>query len=108
MYLNYVETLVRLQEIFYLYKNEVQDNLTDDELLHLMKEQFEFLCFGDLDYLEGTCHFSASCPSMGNNSSIVYSIALTSRKALLMFPDTVRNPTAGLRQSGNILFFLSS
>ncbi len=52
---NYVETLVRLQEIFYLYKNEVQDNLTDDELLHLMKEQFEFLCFGDLDYLEGTC-----------------------------------------------------
>lgn len=52
---DYVETLVRLQEIFYLYKNEVQDNLTDDELLHLMKEQFEFLCFGDLDYLEGTC-----------------------------------------------------
>ncbi len=52
---DYVEILVRLQEIFYLYKNEVQDNLTDNELLHLMKEQFEFLCFGDLNYLEGTC-----------------------------------------------------
>lgn len=52
---DYVDTLARLQEIFYLYKNEVQDELTDDELLNLMKEQFEFLCFGDLDYLEGTC-----------------------------------------------------
>lgn len=26
-----------------------------DELLHLMKEQFENICFGDLDYLESTC-----------------------------------------------------
>lgn len=52
---NYVETLIRLQEIFYLYKNEMQDELTDDELLHLMKEQFELLCFGDLEYLESTC-----------------------------------------------------
>lgn len=52
---NYVNTLVRLQEIFYLYKNEMQDEITDDELLHLMKEQFELLCFGDLEYLEGTC-----------------------------------------------------
>lgn len=52
---NYVETMIRLQEIFYLYKNEMQDEITDDELLQLMKEQFETLCFGDLDYLEGTC-----------------------------------------------------
>ncbi|MCI9052510.1 MAG: hypothetical protein HFI05_11460 [Lachnospiraceae bacterium] len=52
---NYVDTIIRLQEIFYLYKNEMQDEITDDELLHLMKEQFELICFGDLDYLEGTC-----------------------------------------------------
>jgi len=52
---NYVETLIRLQEIFYLYKNEMQDEISDDELLHFMKEQFEQTCFGDLDYLEGTC-----------------------------------------------------
>ncbi len=52
---NYVDTMIRLQEIFYLYKNEMQDEITDDELLHLMKEQFETICFGDLDYLEGTC-----------------------------------------------------
>lgn len=52
---NYVNTIIRLQEIFYLYKNEMQDEITDDELLHLMKEQFEIICFGDLEYLEGTC-----------------------------------------------------
>ena len=52
---NYVDTIIRLQEIFYLYKNEMQDRITDDELLHLMKEQFELVCFGDLDYLESTC-----------------------------------------------------
>ena len=52
---NYVETLIRLQEIFYLYKNEMQDEVSDDELLHFMKEQFENVCYGDFDYLEGTC-----------------------------------------------------
>lgn len=52
---NYVETIIRLQEIFYLYKNEMNGEITDDELLHLMKEQFELMCYGDLDYLEGTC-----------------------------------------------------
>lgn len=52
---NYVETIIRLQEIFYLYKNEMQDEISDDELLHFMKEQFEEICFGDLGYLEGTC-----------------------------------------------------
>lgn len=52
---NYVDTIIRLQEIFYLYKNEMQDEISDEELLHFMREQFEEICFGDLDYLEGTC-----------------------------------------------------
>lgn len=52
---DYVETIVRLQEIFYLYKNEMLDEITDDELLHFMKEQFETICFGSLEYLETTC-----------------------------------------------------
>ena len=52
---NYRDTLIRLQEIFYLYKNEMLDEITDDELLEFMKEQFEGVCYGDLDYLEGTC-----------------------------------------------------
>ncbi len=51
----YVDTIIRLQEIFYLYKNETQDEVADEELLHFMREQFDQICFGDLDYLEGTC-----------------------------------------------------
>lgn len=52
---SYKETIIRLQDIFYLYKNEMMDELTDNELIHFMKEQFETVCHGDLDYLEGTC-----------------------------------------------------
>lgn len=52
---NYVDTIIRLQEIFYLYKNEMNDEITDDELIQLMKEQYEMQCHGDLDYLESTC-----------------------------------------------------
>lgn len=52
---NYVTTIIRLQDIFYLYKNEMNDEITDDELLHFMREQYDLLCFGDLDYLEHTC-----------------------------------------------------
>ena len=52
---DYCDTLLRLQEIFYLYKNEMMDEITDDELLTFMREQFENTCFGDLEYLAGTC-----------------------------------------------------
>lgn len=52
---NYMNTLIELQDAFYLYKNESLDLLTDDELLNFMKEQFENICFGDVDYLTNTC-----------------------------------------------------
>ena len=52
---NYKETLQELQDIFYLYKNEMLDEITDDELIHFMKEQFETICYGDTEYLAGTC-----------------------------------------------------
>nr|WP_314461718.1 DUF6323 family protein [uncultured Clostridium sp.] len=52
---NYLETLIRLQEVFFLYKNEMQDEITDEELLNFMREQFEDVCYGDLDYLDSTC-----------------------------------------------------
>lgn len=52
---NYVDTIEVLQEIFYLYKNESMDELSDDELLSYMKESFDGVCQGDLEYLEGTC-----------------------------------------------------
>lgn len=51
---NYVETIARLQEIFYLYKNESMDELTDDELLTYMKEAFDEECEGSLEFLEET------------------------------------------------------
>ena len=49
-------------ELFYEFRNETDDRLTDDELLAFMKEQFEGVCFGDLEYLGGTCleRFAAS------------------------------------------------
>lgn len=52
---NYMETLSQLQELFYLYKNESMDVLTDDELIKFMRTQFDEVCFGDLDYLRETC-----------------------------------------------------
>lgn len=60
---NYCESLIRLQEIFYLYKNEMQDEITDDEPLEFMQEQFETVCYGDFDYLESSCLdiFSQPC-----------------------------------------------
>lgn len=52
---NYVDSIGRLQEIFYLYKNEALDEVSDDELIDYMKHVFEGECEGDFDYLEGTC-----------------------------------------------------
>ena len=52
---NYKETMEKLQDIFYCFKNEAEDQLTDDELLSFMREQFEEICMGDTEYLESTC-----------------------------------------------------
>ncbi|MBU5331512.1 DUF6323 family protein [Anaerocolumna aminovalerica] len=52
---NYVPALEALQEIFYEYKNETLDELTDDELIEFMKEHFDGDCQGSIEYLEDTC-----------------------------------------------------
>jgi len=52
---NYSDVLSELQDIFYTYKNETLDELTDDELLDFMKKQYEEICFGDMEYLRNTC-----------------------------------------------------
>lgn len=52
---NYCESIIRLQEIFFLFKNEMADEMSDDELLNVMQELFETICAGDLDHLAGTC-----------------------------------------------------
>ncbi len=54
---NYTTSLIRLTDIFYLYKNETEDLLKDDELLLYMKLMFENVCRGDFDELEGSCLF---------------------------------------------------
>ena len=51
----WLDTLKELQDVFYQFKNQTQDQMTDDELIHIMKDSFENVCFGDLDYLSGTC-----------------------------------------------------
>ena len=51
---NYLESLMELERIYYLYKNESMDEQSDRELLDYMKNAFEKTCEGDLDYLEGT------------------------------------------------------
>lgn len=56
---SYSDTCIRLQEIFYLYKNETMDEMTDDELLEFMKEQFDtvymivhFCAYGNENYCD--------------------------------------------------------
>ena len=51
---NFVETIIRLQEIFFMYKNESMDELSDDELLDFMEKKFNGECEGSLEYLEIT------------------------------------------------------
>ncbi|MBN7772946.1 DUF6323 family protein [Clostridium aminobutyricum] len=52
---NYADTLAVLQDIFYQYKNECLDEISDDELLEFMKHHFDGSCQGSLEYLEETC-----------------------------------------------------
>ncbi len=51
---NYATTLYELIEIFYEYKNETMDLITDDELIEFMKKSFDGICQGDIEYLSGT------------------------------------------------------
>ena len=51
---NYAETIADLQDSFYLYKNESMDELTDDELITIMRNAFDKECQGSLEYLQET------------------------------------------------------
>ncbi len=50
---NYADTLAELTRLFYYYKNEFPDNLTDNELLILMRDFFNGSAHGSL-YLLGS------------------------------------------------------
>ncbi len=52
---NYAMTLYELEDLFYAFKNECNDQISDDELFTFMREQFDEICYGDINYLRDTC-----------------------------------------------------
>ena len=50
---NYNETLHELLEIFYYYKNETLDLMSDDDLIKYMKNAFDGICQGSIELLSG-------------------------------------------------------
>ena len=50
---NYVHTISELIDIFYYFKNETLDEVSDDELIELMKELFDQKCHGSIELLQG-------------------------------------------------------
>lgn len=48
---NYPKTLHELTEIFYYYKNETLDLISDDDLLDFMKDSYDGVCQGSLELL---------------------------------------------------------
>lgn len=50
---NYEEVLHELLEIFYYYKNETLDLISDDDLVKYMKNAFDGICQGSLELLAG-------------------------------------------------------
>ena len=54
-YLNqedYADTLMQLQECFYYFKSEALEELSDDELIRLMKSYYEDVCQGSVEFLQ--------------------------------------------------------
>lgn len=49
---NFAETIYDLIDIFYFYKNETYDKLSDDELISIMRESYDNECEGSLDLLQ--------------------------------------------------------
>ncbi len=50
---NYVTTIQELIEIFYYYKNETEDLVSDDDLIYFMGNAFNQKCQGSLELLSG-------------------------------------------------------
>lgn len=51
---NYADTLAELQDSFYYFKNESEDELSDDELIDWMVRYFNGRAQGSLEYLANT------------------------------------------------------
>jgi len=51
---NYEDIILELQDSFYYFKNESMDQIPDDDLILFMKQHFDGICEGSLEYLSGT------------------------------------------------------
>ena len=51
---NYEETMSELLDMFYYFKTESEDRLSDDELIQFMRRHFDTTCQGSLEYLAST------------------------------------------------------
>ena len=51
---NYSETLNELTELFYYFKNQTLDRISDDDLIKWMNASFDNVCHGSLEMLAGT------------------------------------------------------
>ncbi len=49
---NYAETIDDLIETFYYYKNETLDEISDNDLIQLMRELFDKRCYGSIELLQ--------------------------------------------------------
>ena len=49
---NYADTMNELIDTFYYFKNETLDELSDDELISLMKKYFDHNCQGSIELLQ--------------------------------------------------------
>ena len=50
----YAEQIGELTEIFYEYKNETLDMISDEEIIDFMRKSFDGVCGGSLEMLAGT------------------------------------------------------
>ena len=50
---NYASTISELIDTFYYFKNETLDEVSDDELIEMMKTLFDQRCHGSIELLQG-------------------------------------------------------
>lgn len=50
---NYASTISELIDTFYYFKNETLEEISDDDMIDLMKELFDQKCHGSIELLQG-------------------------------------------------------
>lgn len=50
---NYVRIITEIQEIFYYFKNETNEKVSDDDLINIIYKYFEMECEGSIQFLKG-------------------------------------------------------